>query len=248
VFANYGKSRLGSVASLIQNRRRSLGRINSSGRSPRHSGSLHRRDGEMGHRPLQRTRRPHESHRSPRSLQRRSSRRKLRDLTQRCRRAYRRHHHAAIERSFAGEPVSRILFAAHPNFQTRNAAIIPLGPGSLRDSSSLPEGRSATLFRARRIRAGPALPSYLALLHAGFSVPRMLPSGRWALTPPFHPYQMSAPLKAGPRFFRKPAAEVASHRRFIFCGTFRSRSLAQSTPWRYQARCLNFAAKPRNLS
>ena len=69
-------------------------------------------------------------------------------------------------------------------------AIIPLGPGSLRDSSSLPEGRDAALLRARRVRAGPALPSYLALLHAGFSVPRMLPSGRWALTPPFHPYQM----------------------------------------------------------
>jgi hypothetical protein len=72
----------------------------------------------------------------------------------------------------------------------RNAAIIPLGPGSLRDSSSLPEGQNAPLLRAKRIRAGPALPSYLALLHAGFSVPRMSPPGRWALTPPFHPCQM----------------------------------------------------------
>src|SRR5579864_8163669 len=68
--------------------------------------------------------------------------------------------------------------------------IIPLGPGSLRGSSSLPEGRSSSLLRARCIRAGPALPSYLALLHAGFSVPRMLPSERWALTPPFHPCLM----------------------------------------------------------
>jgi hypothetical protein len=68
--------------------------------------------------------------------------------------------------------------------------IIPLGPGSLRDSSSLPEGQSAALLRAQHIRAGPALPSYLALLHAGFSVPRMSPPGRWALTPPFHPCQM----------------------------------------------------------
>ena len=36
-------------------------------------------------------------------------------------------------------------------------------------------------------RAGPALPSYLALHHAGFSVPRLSPNERWALTPPFHP-------------------------------------------------------------
>ena len=68
--------------------------------------------------------------------------------------------------------------------------IIHLGPGSLRDSSSLPEGQSAAFLRTRCIRAGPALPSYLALLHAGFSVPPMLPSERWALTPPFHPCQM----------------------------------------------------------
>src|SRR5262249_25970651 len=41
-------------------------------------------------------------------------------------------------------------------------------------------------------RAGPALPSYLALHHAGFSVPRLSPNERWALTPPFHPYLESA--------------------------------------------------------
>src|SRR5262250_3998650 len=40
----------------------------------------------------------------------------------------------------------------------------------------------------RTQRAGPALPSYLALHHAGFSVPRLSPNERWALTPPFHPY------------------------------------------------------------
>src|SRR5262249_54965354 len=37
-------------------------------------------------------------------------------------------------------------------------------------------------------RAGPALPSYLALHHAGFSVPRFSPNERGALSPPFHPY------------------------------------------------------------
>ena len=40
-------------------------------------------------------------------------------------------------------------------------------------------------------RAGPALPSYLALHHAGFSVPPVSPPERWALTPPFHPYLRS---------------------------------------------------------
>ncbi len=77
-----------------------------------------------------------------------------------------------------------------PGLNRRGAAIIPLGSGSLRNSSSLPEGRGGALLRTCRVRAGPALPSYLALLHAGFSVPRMLPSGRWALTPPFHPCPM----------------------------------------------------------
>jgi hypothetical protein len=76
--------------------------------------------------------------------------------------------------------------------------IIPLGPGSLRDSSSLPEGRSGAVLQARHIRAGPALPSYLALLHAGFSVPRMSPPGRWALTPPFHPCPMTWTERGGP--------------------------------------------------
>ena len=109
----------------------------------------------------------------------------------------------------AGEPVSRILCAASRSLtcvsgdwrsrrwiypgsglKRRSAMIIPLGPGSLRDSSSLPEGQSTALLRTRCIRAGPALPSYLALLHAGFSVPRVSPPGRWALTPPFHPCQM----------------------------------------------------------
>ena len=73
------------------------------------------------------------------------------------------------------------------------AVIIPLGPDSHRGSSSLPEGSHslqafAALKGACAQRAGPALASYLALHHAGFSVPRLSPNERWALTPPFHPY------------------------------------------------------------
>ena len=108
----------------------------------------------------------------------------------------------------ADEPVSRILCNAPSRKGRHAAAIIPLGHDSRRDSSSLPEGcsqrwiapssegkrslqrppRSGRL-RKRSRRAGPALPSYLALHHAGFSVPPMLPPERWALTPPFHPCQ-----------------------------------------------------------
>ena len=36
---------------------------------------------------------------------------------------------------------------------------------------------------------------YSVLLQAGFTVPSPLPSTRWALTPPFHPYPYSAPLR-----------------------------------------------------
>jgi hypothetical protein len=36
------------------------------------------------------------------------------------------------------------------------------------------------------------------------------------------------PKQACPRFFREPAAEVEAHRRYILCGTFRSRSLSSA--------------------
>lgn len=42
-------------------------------------------------------------------------------------------------------------------------------------------------------------------------MPRMLPPGRWALTPPFHPY-------------------LACARRYIFCDTFRQPRLASKLP------------------
>jgi hypothetical protein len=130
----------------------------------------------------------------------------------------------------ADECVSRILCAATPasrfasGRERRGAAIIPLGAESLRRSSSLPEGRNGALLRARRIRAGPALPSYLALLHAGFSVPRMSPSERWALTPPFHPCQMRSTERGEPQVLpgacRRGANDTGG---LSFCGTFRSR-------------------------
>ena len=79
-------------------------------------------------------------------------------------------------------------------------------------------------MRAERIRAGPALPSYLALHHAGFSVPSRSLETRWALTPPFHPYHARRLFFiATSRRFCLPAITETPHRRFIFCGTFRRR-------------------------
>src|SRR5687767_11316475 len=50
-------------------------------------------------------------------------------------------------------------------------------------SSSLP---------AAYLRVGRSLAAYLTLLRLGFAVPLTLPSARWALTPPFHPYLRSS--------------------------------------------------------
>jgi len=131
----------------------------------------------------------------------------------------------------------------------RGAAIIPLGPGSLRDSSSLPEGRSRRSCE-RRHRAGPALPSYLALLHAGFSVPPALLTGRWALTPPFHPCQIQptirgwllvlpracrrSPHRTGGLFSVALSVAVAGSQE---AATGSSERIPAVAPWRYQARC-----------
>ena len=53
----------------------------------------------------------------------------------------------------------------------------------------------------------------------------MLPSGRWALTPPFHPCQMrsteTGELPVFPKACRRGASITGG---LIFCGTFRSRA------------------------
>jgi len=66
------------------------------------------------------------------------------------------------------------------------------------------------------MRAGPALPSYLALLHAGFSVPPTLLPGRWALTPPFHPCQMRSTVSDGLRVLPKACRRGASNTGGLF--------------------------------
>jgi len=51
-----------------------------------------------------------------------------------------------------------------------------------------------------------------------FTLPLLLPTKRWALTPPFHPY----PANAG---------------RYIFCGTFSDYGISSAIPGRYPAPC-----------
>jgi hypothetical protein len=121
------------------------------------------------------------------------------------------------KKDLANEPISRILCAARlgPRFASRSVR-----PARRSDHSSRPRitpglkqptrGSQRPFFRPDHVRAGPALPSYLALLHAGFSVPRMSPPGRWALTPPFHPCQMRSTERGGPSVLPKACRRGAS--------------------------------------
>ena len=79
-------------------------------------------------------------------------------------------------------------------------------------------------------RAGPALPSYLALHHAGFSVPRVLPHERWALTPPFHPYLRYVRYEDVSQVFLRDITELRFAGGLSFCGTFRDAAAAASFP------------------
>src|SRR4029077_4798648 len=102
----------------------------------------------------------------------------------------------------------------------------------------LDAGRSAfkgvwrTFDRFAR-RAGPALPSYLALHHAGFSLPRLLPDERWALTPPFHPYQQKRLCTTMSRFPCRPSQQLpfaAVYFLWHFPGTCSPRRLRCCSP------------------
>jgi hypothetical protein len=97
--------------------------------------------------------------------------------------------------------------------------IIPLVPASRPGSSNLPEGSSfratcaaqkGARFFKRSQRAGPALPSYLVLHHAGFALPPSLLPERWALTPPFHPYLRRVPFEDVPKVFLRDITGIRS--------------------------------------
>ena len=139
-----------------------------------------------------------------------------------------------MRKKIAGEPVSRILFAARPSHrdlhhdaQAHDAAIIPLGPESLRDSSSLPEGHSTSLLRAKRpsfAKAnsgqayGPGRPSppIWPCSTRGFPCPGCCHPGGGLLPHLFTLAKCARPKEAGFRFFRKPAAEVQASPAVLF--------------------------------
>ena len=74
----------------------------------------------------------------------------------------------------------------HPPRRGRRT-VIHLGRPSPAGSSTLP----AALGRPRRTdaRDGPPLAAYAGLLAVGFTLPRLSPAARCALTAPFHPYR-----------------------------------------------------------
>ena len=84
------------------------------------------------------------------------------------------------------------------------------GGGSLRNGDQYPEGSPL----ARRSGRRPD-PSCSVLHRMGFFVPPRLRSGRWALTPPFHPYP--------------PAC---ARGRSVFCDTVRRSGLSRRPPAR----------------
>jgi len=75
------------------------------------------------------------------------------------------------------------------------ATIIPLAPSLLTGSSGLPGSLGRVVRWA--LLPGSALP-YLALLRAGFCLPRLLPGARCALTAPFHPCLFAPALPERP--------------------------------------------------
>ena len=61
----------------------------------------------------------------------------------------------------------------------------------------------------------------MALHHAGFSVPRVLPHERWALTPPFHPCQTKRAIRRRLAGFPARCHRAMLRRRYVLCGTVR---------------------------
>jgi len=115
------------------------------------------------------------------------------------------------------------------------------------------KGVRSLFMNARSVsRAGS--PSYLALHHAGFSVPPVSPPERWALTHLFTLAKRSEHLEDVSQVSLCDATALHSAGGLILCGTFRSaasgpgfRRCSPLRPWRYQARCPVKSSAPHNL-
>ena len=96
------------------------------------------------------------------------------------------HHLAVTGASWSQELVSRVLFPPVVslervgNHSSRRDVTARLQQPTREASGEQP-------FDERPLDR-PIAFTYAALLRVGFAVPRSLPSARWALTPPFHPY------------------------------------------------------------
>ena len=132
----------------------------------------------------------------------------------------------------ADEPISRILYGEKrrsdhssrsrlaPRLERPTRGLIPQALAGSRLSQVQDRCTDCAFHRNRlRTKTWAGLPSYLALHHAGFSVPPRLPEARWALTPPFHPYLRKArgrsiQMHAGRRFPFHPATEANDTRSY----------------------------------
>jgi hypothetical protein len=107
-----------------------------------------------------------------------------------------------------------------PRLERPTRGLIPRSLAGLRLSQVRDRCTRSTFHRnRRRTKTWAGLPSYLALHHAGFSVPPRLPGTRWALTPPFHPYLRKArgrsnQMHAGKRSPFIPATEANDPRSY----------------------------------
>ena len=112
------------------------------------------------------------------------------------------------------------LLKAHRrwSFISRRDFSPPRGPAEAERMRPIPEtdpGVSPATGQATRRLC-------LALHRMGFIVPRRLPPGRWAFTPPFHPYRN---------------ARTSASRRFILCDTFHRPELAPRSSAAFSAAC-----------
>ena len=136
----------------------------------------------------------------------------------------------------ADRSVSRILSCVRPTFGLHAGTIIPLGPDSHRDSCSLPEGHLPSR-EARQGTGRTSPPLLFGLAPRGVYRASTVAARAVGSYPTFSPLPHASRRIRTAHGFAIDRSPCGTRRRYFLCGTFRSRSLASATPWRYQARC-----------